>query len=301
VSARVQRPGALPAVFAADIGVVLIAVVLVIDALWVGVSGWAVRADGIALFALAEAALILPLAFRRYREDDRLREMLISAIILLAFGPASAALSYLAVSTSFTPIDAWLAAADRWLGFDWMSVFNWVDVHHWIKAVFFFAYQSGLPQIAFVVIFLGLTRRFETLRRFRLALMISMLLTIAVSAFWPAAGPWVHYGVQDRVPIDELSHWSALRSGQMRRLDLTAIQGLVAMPSYHTSTAVILMWSVYSSGLAGIVLIALNCIMIASTITTGGHYFVDVISGAMTAVLAIVGSRVVFVVRRTAE
>ena len=70
-------------------------------------------------------------------------------------------------------------------------------------------------------------------------------------------------------------------------LDFSQLQGLVTFPSFHTVLAVIISYAMRVSRILATLTIPLNCIVIAGTITEGGHHLTDVIAGGFIAVFAI--------------
>jgi hypothetical protein len=65
------------------------------------------------------------------------------------------------------------------------------------------------------------------------------------------------------------------------------MQGIVAMPSYHTVLAVLFTYAFRGTGLLGYGIAVLNVAMLFSIPPVGGHYLVDVLAGAMLAFGAI--------------
>jgi membrane-associated phospholipid phosphatase len=89
-----------------------------------------------------------------------------------------------------------------------------------------------------------------------------------------------------------------LRDGALKVIDITAAQGLVSMPSFHTTLAVLFMYSLRQYRILFRAGIALNAVMILSTPTQGGHYLADVFAGLLLAAATIVAYRALFDRRR---
>jgi membrane-associated phospholipid phosphatase len=121
-----------------------------------------------------------------------------------------------------------------------------------------------------------------------------MTASLAVFPFMPALGGYLHYGrdaanypgvlvgaAWDFEPV--ISH---ARDGTLRVLGETPVIGLVTFPSFHAAGAIILGWTArHVSG--GLFLIALNLLMLLSTVPIGGHYLTDVVAGSCVAVAAL--------------
>lgn len=241
---------------------------------------------------LGGSGMLLPLLLiERYRSDLRLRSTLLTALLLIAFSFVASVLSYLVVSVDQPLIDQQLSDWDRAIGFDWLAAVHWVAGHPFLERAFNFAYYSGLFQIGFIVLFLGLTARIGQLEEFIGLYIAGLLLAIVVSLFFPAAGPWV--GAPAPTPFDAsvLSHFLPLRSGSLRAIDFSHPQGLISMPSAHAMLAIFLCYAMRGTGWLSGCVITLNGLMLASTPTVGGHYLVDVIAGILCAAVMIAISR----------
>lgn len=78
-----------------------------------------------------------------------------------------------------------------------------------------------------------------------------------------------------------------LRSGQGRIVDWGIDPGIIGFPSFHCVAALLngwALWKIRSLRLCGLVL---NLFMIAATPIMGGHYLLDLISGAIVAVISV--------------
>ena len=266
---------------------VTVALVLV-DAMWMVIQGWTIQVDSAVGVLLAAGLVLTVLLVPRYRHDEKISCVVGAAALLIVFSAASAALSYLVVSTGAPLTDASLAAADRALHFDWLATHAWLSAHPGLRAVLRLAYFSGLPQIALIVLFLGFSGRGVQLEGFIASFIGVTLFSIALSAFIPAAGPWAYYGLAPHlVDASAMSHFEPLRAGSLRHIDLSRMQGLISIPSMHTAIAILVAYAMRSAGTWTWVFAALNLAMIVATPIEGGHYLIDVPAGAALAVVLI--------------
>lgn len=258
--------------------------VLFLDAVCLLLTEWSVPWRGVAVISVAGAAFLAPLAIGRYRRDLRLYTTLRAAALLIVFQAAGATLSYMVVGTNATLVDATLAAWDRALGFDWLALQEWVQSHPTAQTTFRLAYQSGMAQLLFVLLFLGFGARSERLDQFMRLFIVATLLTIVVSGFFPAVGTWKYYALADKFDLSTLSHFELLRDGRMRDIPLAGqMQGLISTPSLHATMAVLLVHAMRGTRLLP-VFIVLNIAMLVSTPVDGSHYLVDVLAGIALAV-----------------
>ena len=264
--------------------------VMCVDAVWLVFGGWSVSGRNVAALGLAAAAFFAPLAFGRYRRELRIATTLRAAALLIVFQAAAATLSYLVISTGAGLVDAPLAACDRALGFDWLALHAWLRSHPFAQTALHIAYNSGLVQLVFVLLFLGLSARPERLAEFMRLFIVATLLNILVSGPFPAAGTWKHYAVGEALDLSTLSHFELLRSGQLHEIPLGQMQGLISIPSLHAAMAVLIVNAMRGT-LVFPLFVVLNAAMLASTPIDGGHYLVDVVAGVALALGLIALSR----------
>ena len=258
------------------------AILLVVDIAWVSLANWSVSWPSVVLLLLALSALHVPLLIRRYRRNQRIRTVLEAGTLLLVFMACAGTFSYLVVSTNTPLVDASLAEWDRALGFDWLGTQQWIHAHRAIESLLGMAYQSGTPQLVLIVLFLGLSARFERLHEFMQLFFVATITCVLLSAVWPAAGAWKYYSPSIPVDLGSLSHFELLRSGRMRHIALGEMQGLISIPSLHAAMAVLLAYATRRTIVFAPLLI-LNGLVLISTPVSGSHYLVDVLAGVMLA------------------
>lgn len=262
-------------------------IVACIDAVWLVLGGWSMSVRGLGVLALAVAVFLAPLTIARYRHDQRIRATVLAAALLITFQAAGATLSYLVISTNAALIDVSLAEWDRALDFDWLALHAWLKVHPHTQATLRLAYDSGLLQLVWVVLFLGFSKRPARLDEFMRLFIIATLLVVAVSGPFPAAGAWTQYATGQSFDLSALSHFELLRSGRMHEIPLDRMQGLISIPSLHAAMAVLLVYAMRGTFVLP-AFVVLNAAMLASTPVDGGHYLVDVIAG-ITLALGLIG------------
>lgn len=265
-------------------------VVLTIDVGWVAAGRWTVSSASVVTTGAIFAAFLAPLCFARYRDDARIAGTLRAGALLILYTAVAAVFSYLVVSTNASLVDAQLAAWDHEIGFDWLALFRWMQAHPSSHAGLKVAYGSGLAQMACVIVILGFTARTARLNEFMNLFIATTLISIAISWPLPAAGPWTQYSLSATLDASAMSHFPLLRDGSLRTLDVRGMQGLISIPSVHTTTALLLAYAMRGTRLFAM-FAALNSLMILATPIDGGHYFVDVLAGAALAVAMIVFSR----------
>jgi membrane-associated phospholipid phosphatase len=202
-------------------------------------------------------------------------------------------LSYFAPLAGFPLRDAELRALDLALGFDWLAVARAADAFPWLVRVLGLSYITLPVQALAVVLLLGAARQREDLERFAIAFILSTLVVVAVSAACPAYGPAPTLARPDQFATLTLSGtWGPaaiardIRQSGLSEIDLGKLAGIITFPSFHTVVTLLVPWALRRTP-AFWPALALNALMLASTITEGGHYLVDLIAGAVVTVFAV--------------
>jgi membrane-associated phospholipid phosphatase len=234
--------------------------------------------------------------YSNWRNEQNLASTLETTAQLMAFAAVAAPLSYVAASTSLPLQDAALDHWDKALGLDWQEwltlIRRWPQFFELMHAV----YLSLSLQMVAVVLLLGFTGRLDRLRVYMLAFIFAALLTIAISAVFPAEGTWLYYGIQAAPAELPPSHTSwpvflALRDGSFALLMGVGAEGVITFPSLHAALAVILVAGFWPVPIARWLAVAVNILMLAATPIDGSHYFVDVLAGIGIAVICLVAAR----------
>jgi len=266
--------------------------VVLLDAAWLHLSGHSVTPASVTASAAAVALLIaisaslglvaaLPRVTRTSRglHYRRLASVAQSGAFMVCLTSAMSVLSYLLIALAPPLVDERLATLDGVLGFHWPLVYAWVREHPHINTILRIAYISGGIQLVLVPMLAGLLGHADYLREFLSSLTLSCALLLLIAAPWPAVGAYVHFGIASPGELATISHFSALRDGSLRAIDLSQMQGLISLPSYHTTMALIFIQAMRWTRRGFVLACVLNLTMIASTPTEGGHYLVDVIAG----------------------
>jgi membrane-associated phospholipid phosphatase len=262
----------------------LIALMAVLSAALYPIEGMSIAMDyrGVGLFLLI-LAVLCGLTRHRYPAAAHIA-LTFSQIV--AFAQAGTYLTYILMAmTPFPLADTALARADAFLGFDWHAWFIWVHDHaalHWILAR---AYASIPLQLLVLIIYFAFADA-ERLDELMLGAVITIVLTLPGLIFLPAVGAWTEHGVGLTEP------WKhdilALHAHQL--LVVANTQGIISFPSFHSACAVLLA-NMARRRRIFLPILLLNVVMIASVMSEGAHYFVDMLSGCFVAVAAIVITR----------
>ncbi|NTX28275.1 phosphatase PAP2 family protein [Burkholderia pyrrocinia] len=280
------------AIYAASWGAIII--VAIVDFEWAKRTGFTIGHGwpfsfvkelcivfGVALGLIGVAALP---RYRALAHMLRCREFAATLFCLMTFavwGQTASITSYLGIGLNVTSIADPLVRFDRAIGFDWVNAYHWVAAHPILKVVFKYAYYSAFAQLVAFPVILAIARRPDDIAEFLAILFGSSILLMLISIPFPAESAFIHYGISDPGTVGTVSDFTALRNGTLRSINPYAVQGLVSLPSFHTMLAIFFIYSMRHVRFVFPFAIVLNAVMIASTVTVGGHYLADVLAGGV--------------------
>jgi hypothetical protein len=258
-----------------------------ISVVWMGIVGPALGATILTLIAHF---------YRSVRPEPRIAATCIALAQLVVFTAATGPLSYLVATADLPLQDGRLAAIDAAMGLDWKAYLALVNASPAFARAFGVTYGTLMPQLAVVLLMLGLGGQHRQLRTLVWAAGISGVVTVAISAAWPAIGCYTHYAVPRSaynhfVPSGGLSYvpdLTGLRDGSLRHIDLRILEGIISFPSFHAALGALYLWGFWQNRWARWPGLLFEGSMIVGTPIMGGHYFADVIAGIAVAALSIV-------------
>ena len=265
----------------------IIAVMIGVDALWAWSIGIRVSPPNPWIIVIFCGMACLNLAYVTIRPDRRIAMFAATIAQLIAFSSAATLLTYLTAASRFPLIDGYLAAADAAIRFDWLSLFMWVHEHPAVDRLLAISYDSAVVQIVILVILLPALGRLERLREFVWLFVITLLITVALAWVMPAEGAFAHYRVSHLTNAYYLHDFNVLRAGGMPEIAMARVTGIVQFPSFHAAMALMLIYAYRGISYLFPISILLNLVMIASSLTTGGHHLTDVLAGLAVVPLAI--------------
>jgi membrane-associated phospholipid phosphatase len=185
-------------------------------------------------------------------------------------------------------IDDWLVQLDARCGVHLPDIVAWSKNNPSIERPLQWAYNSLLFQTPLVIVVLGFAGDLRRLERFVLQFMLGTWLCAIVFAAAPAAGPFAAYGyAPNATQAHYLQHLHELREGVRTVVTWRGAEGLITFPSFHTTWAMLLAWAFWGRMRWFVPSVMVNAAVIAATMTTGWHYFTDVVGGAVLGVTLI--------------
>ncbi|HEX7852541.1 MAG TPA: phosphatase PAP2 family protein [Sphingobium sp.] len=241
------------------------------------------------MFASLCWAALNGLLARRYRMERT--AMFMEALSVPAIIGAMGMVSIIAIAALSGPfVDGPLVEMDAQLHFDWRLLYQFYLKHPIIMAVSRQSYDAFSYQLLLVPMILWLWRQGEMLWPYIAAYSVALILTIIVFPFFPAAGPYNHFGISHA----NLEPWQwnfgpyidGLRNGHIRDMTQTS-SGLISVPSFHAAAGVLFIWACGRIPYLRWVFFLLNTTMIISAMIIGSHYLVDLIAGVAVSMIAI--------------
>jgi hypothetical protein len=203
--------------------------------------------------------------------------------------------------SSFPLRDETFAKIDTALGFAWSDWAVWSIAHPQIGGILRSAYIS--PQYQFVILlFLQFPWSWELrIQRGILATQICGLITCIIAAILPALDAYNYFNPQlihNHVYFSPFGgNFSADAINNLRGispvLPFDYLQGLIALPSFHTILGILLIWAFWPNWITRSIAIVINGLMILATPVFGAHYAIDVLAGAAVALAGLLAASAV--------
>jgi hypothetical protein len=241
--------------------------------------------------------------YRSVRGEQRLGTILASTAQIIGFAAVAAPLSYIATAAGFPLQDATFDAWDRHLHFDWVQMMTLISLRPGLQWILQLAYFSFAVQTVTTVLALGIAGQLDRLGTFVVAFVCTTLIIIAISAVYPAAGPWLFLDLQPSMangflPVSSTS-WPVflgLRDGTLHTVYGLNSEGIITFPSLHAALGILFATALWRVSVVRWIALGLNGVMLIATPAYGSHYVVDVIAGILIAAACWVGAARLFAV-----
>lgn len=230
--------------------------------------------------------LAVGLYIRQFKNQPRIAQLAIANSLFLGFMGITTLLIYLRFPIADLAFDKQLMKLDATVGYSWPAFVETIASYPEFGRLLRLVYYSSLPQLFFMVGFLALAGRAETLNRAMLAGSLSLLLTTLIWWVAPSVGPSVFFdlpeGLEDKIRlVTGSSYADILRSLSNQGLEVITpsdIVGTIAFPSYHTVMALIVVWYLRRTILF-VPALVINMAMVPAILSHGGHHLTDFAGG----------------------
>jgi hypothetical protein len=200
-------------------------------------------------------------------------------------------LTYASATVGRPLIDGQLLSADQFIGYDWKAYASFIAHQDMIARIITTSYHFIFVLPFVVIVSLAVTKNIQTLEKFILAGLISLVITAALFSLFPATTAWTYLGLSDaevssfRYLTLSSDNWIneliRVREGDVRNLrDLQGL-GLTGFPSFHCTAALLFIWATWKVRWIRVPVILADLLMLSATPISGGHYVADLIAGAV--------------------
>lgn len=293
----INRPSRSP--FAADAAPIYLFLVLAcaLMPLALAATGLQIAVDefgmvaGIFLFALWFAWCL------RGRGLERIATALEAWILFYTVSIVLCLMTFVAGTSGRAYFDAPLAHADHILlpGFDWPSAMLSFSGSGLPVQMANRVYESIGWQPQALIVTLALLSAHRRIWHFVLSWITTLCFVVAIFALYPVVGAYQHFGITaadvpamlNSTPWNQPALLEGLRNGTLGRISLVTLDGIVNYPSFHAGAAVLLAYGFWQIRIMRWPFAILNMLMFAAAVPIGGHYVIDLIAGAITAMAGI--------------
>jgi PAP2 superfamily protein len=241
------------------------------------------------IYCLVIAAMLLPLPAYWYEKG---RADLLDAALTLLWALLQTLIVPILVLVAArlrTPLqDSFLGGADEHLGVSVPALMAWAS-HHWLGSLINRSYAWDVKMLQLAVVLPVLAGRSKYTKELLVANLISFAIGIPLFAFLPAVGPWHYYHflpTQSQREVCEVALLTLRLPGAY--VFGSTGSGVVCFPSFHVVWAIFFVATMWGFRWLRIPLVLLSGMIILSTMTTGWHYFADVLGGILLAIISIV-------------
>ena len=196
-------------------------------------------------------------------------------------------LAYGVQAFAFPLRDDLLIAADRALGFDWLTFQTFMVERSGVMDVLGLCYDTFFLQVILIPLVLAALGEVRLADRYVSAFIVCGTIMVAVSGVLPATGAaglvgpdGLHLLFHGATPLTDLF---ALRDGTMRTIVLAEVGPMISFPSLHCSVAYLATAVFWSRSRLRWAMVFLNSVMTVSAVTHGAHYVCDCLAGLLVA------------------
>ncbi len=232
--------------------------------------------------------------YRASGRSERIGAATICAGLFIYFTVCLSLFNYHLLPVWRAPIDVQLNQIDQFFGYHWPSIIEWAGQHPIINNILRYAYISTMPQLALLVVILGLSGRIKELHVLILTITITATFTICWWGLFPSFGASSIYQIS--AAIEDLAspelgtayghYLVSLGENGPQFITPSEIKGLIGFPSYHTVLAVAALYASRTIKWIFPIYLVLNILILPGVFVHGGHHLVDLFGGL---VIAIVG------------
>lgn len=251
------------------------------------------------ILGLAALLIAVGYTYRLLERSEGIGAATTCAGLFIAFTGATSLFNYLLLPNGRPTIDHWVNGLDAALGFSWPAAIAFGAAHPILNEIMRFAYMSTLPQIALLVVVLGLTSRLADLHGLLVTITVAALITVAFWGLFPTTGPSAIYVLpgdllakaQPFLGPEYGAYVTSVIENGTPFLSPNDFRGLIAFPSFHTVLACAAVYYARHIGWLFPPLVIINLAILPAVVVHGGHYLVDIPAGMAVFLLSLLAAR----------
>ena len=181
--------------------------------------------------------------------------------------------------------DLHFARLDQMLKISVPGVTGWA-YHHRLGILANKSYSLLIPMLPISFMLPALAGKVRHAQQFLVQNLIAFAIGLPIFALFPAVGPW--YGYHIAATSDQLQCQAGLFLLRVPGpYAFSPPAGIVCFPSFHVVWAILCGAALWGFRPLRVPVVILSGLIVFSTVTTGMHYFCDVLGGAILAILSI--------------
>jgi len=238
---------------------------------------------GVALFVALAAVAPLPLYWQEKGRTD-FRDAALTIPWAMLFAVLLPFTVDVAARMNMPLWDETLTRTDLSLGVSVPGIVYWAS-HSWLGTLANKSYPLLVPMLPIAILAPALTGKVVHAQDFLISNLVAFTIGLTLFALMPAIGPWYGFHFPAR-PAQLLCESQFLAMRQPGPYSFEPA-GIVCFPSFHVIWAILCARSLWCFPAIRIPVALLSGLIILSTLTTGWHYFTDVIVGIVLALISI--------------
>ncbi len=180
--------------------------------------------------------------------------------------------------------DAHLVHLDQLFNVNVPGIMSWAS-HHWLGTLINRTYPLLNPLLIVSALLPAFLGKVKNAQQFVVANLIAFAIGLPLFALLPAIGPWYGYAIPPTP--DEMQCQAAILLFRGPGHLVSQLAAIICFPSFHVIWAILCIAALWGFRLLRIPVAIFGTMIIFSTLTTGWHYFVDVLGGIMIAAISL--------------
>ena len=256
------------------------------DLVIVAVNDDTVLASGLwSDYTFASLFVALGVFYWRVRRSAQIATLLFVVSALIYGGPVVMVLDFVTKAMGYPLADQVLAGWDNALGLDWVAYERWFSLHPGLSAGAGFLYSGSTLVLLIAFVALAWCGRLQQMLRLAVSSAITLLVSLVIGGFLPAAGPHHFYGVPDGGKAFWVDEIIRIVTERPHLIVLKGQPPLTTFPSYHTTLAVLVIMACWRIPRFGPLFALFNLSWALAIPVWGSHYPIDMVAGAAIAVV----------------